>query len=131
MLVLIRALLSANRRTSLTLPNVVTLAYSYDQDSRVSGMTWTLGGIRLGGLNYSYDADGRVIAKSGSLAQTNLPQAVTGNTFNAANEMTAFNGTTLSYDLNGKACFAYCNRFSKLCHKWSQVLSIGLTRTRG
>jgi hypothetical protein len=26
---------------------------------------------------------------------------VTGNTFNLANEMTAFNGTTLSYDVNG------------------------------
>jgi RHS repeat-associated protein len=92
---------AANRRTELTLPNGVTLAYSYDQDSRVSGMTWTLGGNQVGDLSYSYDADGRVIAKSGSFAQTNLPQAVTSNTFNADNEMTAFNGTTLSYDLNG------------------------------
>ena len=47
------------------------------------------------------DADGRVIGKTGSFAQTNPPQAVTGNMFNADNEMTAFNGTTLSYDANG------------------------------
>jgi YD repeat-containing protein len=40
-------------------------------------------------------------AKSGIFAQTNLPQAVSGNTFNADNEMTGFNGTALSYDLNG------------------------------
>jgi len=64
-------------------------------------MTWTLGGNQVGDLNYSYDADGRVTAKTGSFAQTNLPQAVTGNSFNADNEMTGFNGTALSYDLNG------------------------------
>ena len=47
------------------------------------------------------DSNLRVIGKTGSFAQTNLPQAVTGNTFNADNEMTAFNGTPLSYDANG------------------------------
>lgn len=35
------------------------------------------------------------------MTQTNLPQTVTGNTFNADNEMTAFNGTALGYDANG------------------------------
>jgi RHS repeat-associated protein len=103
---------AANRRTGLTLPNGMTLAYSYDQDSRVMAMTWTLGGNQVGDLSYSYDADGRVIAKSGSFAQTNLPQAVTGNTFNAANEMTAFNGTTLSYDLNGNLTGDGTNNYS-------------------
>ena len=42
-----------------------------------------------------------MIEKTGSFAQTNLPQPVTGNTFNADNEMTAFNGTAMSYDANG------------------------------
>jgi hypothetical protein len=79
----------------------VNLACSYDQDSRVTAMSWTLSENQMGNLNYSYDADGRVIAKSGSFAQTNLPQAVSGNAFNADNEMTAFKGTLLSYDLNG------------------------------
>ena len=64
-------------------------------------MTWTLAGNPVGDLEYSYDADGRVIEKTGSFAQTGLPQAVTGNTFNAANEMTAFNGTPQTYDANG------------------------------
>ena len=92
----------ANRRTSLTLPNGIVLAYtSYDGDSRVKGMTWTLSGNPVGDLEYNYDADERVIGKTGSFAQTNLPQTVTGNMFNAANEMTAFNGTPLSYDANG------------------------------
>jgi hypothetical protein len=64
-------------------------------------MTWTLAGNPVGDLEYSYAADGRVIQKTGSFAQTSLPQAVTGNTFNAANEMTAFNGTPMTYDANG------------------------------
>jgi YD repeat-containing protein len=70
-------------------------------DSRVSGMTWTLAGNQIGDLDYSYDADGRVIEKTGSMADTNLPAAVMGNTFNADNEMTSFNGTALTYDANG------------------------------
>ena len=37
----------------------------------------------------------------GSLAQTNLPAAVSGNIYDAANELTAWNGATLSYDANG------------------------------
>jgi RHS repeat-associated protein len=56
---------------------------------------------QVGDLEYSYDVDGRVIEKTGSLAATGIPSAVSGNTFNLANEMTAFNGTHLSYDLNG------------------------------
>ena len=64
-------------------------------------MSWTLGNNPVGDLEYSYDADGRVIEKTGSFAQTGLPQAVTGNMFNAANEMTAFNGTPQTYDANG------------------------------
>ena len=46
-------------------------------------------------------ADGRVTQKTGTFAQSQLPSAVSNNAFNAANEMTAFNGTTLSYDANG------------------------------
>jgi len=71
-----------------------------------------LGGNQVGNLGYSYDADGRVTAKTGSFAQTNLPQAVTGNTFNAGNEMTGFNGTTLSYDLNGNLSGDGTNSYS-------------------
>jgi len=55
----------------------------------------------LGTLTYTYDADGRVTAKGGSLASVTLPANVSGNTFNADNEMTVFNGAALSYDPNG------------------------------
>jgi hypothetical protein len=77
------------------------LAYTYDNDSHVTGMTRTLGQTQVGNLTYRYDADGHVIEKTGSLAATGIPSAVSGNTFNLANEMTSFNGTPLSYDLNG------------------------------
>ncbi len=92
---------NANRRTQLTQPNGIVVAYAYDADSRVSGMTWTLAGNQIGDLEYAYDGDGRVTSKTGSMAATGMPAAVSGNTFNADNGMTAFNGTAMSYDANG------------------------------
>ncbi len=92
---------NANRRTSLTLPNGVTVGYSVDNDSRITGLTYSAGSTHLGNLTYGYDADGRVISKAGTLAATNLPNAVSGNLFNADNGMTGFGGASLSYDANG------------------------------
>ena len=43
---------------------------------------------------------GLMTQKSGTLAATGIPAAISGNTFNAANEMTRFGTRTL-------ACFAY------------------------
>lgn len=103
---------NANRKTSLTLPNGIVLTYTYDNDSLVTAMTWTLGSAAVGDLEYQYDADSRVIQKTGSFAQTNLPQAVTGNTFNAANEMTSFNGTPQTYDADGNLVNDGTNTYS-------------------
>ncbi|MGH7931984.1 MAG: RHS repeat domain-containing protein, partial [Candidatus Binataceae bacterium] len=41
---------NANRRTQLTLPNGVTVAYTYDHDSRVTAMAYRAGGTQLGNL---------------------------------------------------------------------------------
>jgi YD repeat-containing protein len=103
---------NANRRTTLTLPNGVTVSYTYDLDSHVTGLTYAMGSTQLGNLTYVYDADGRVSTKGGSLAAVTLPAAVSGNTFNAANEMTAFNGTALSYDANGNLLSDGTNTYS-------------------
>ena len=92
---------NANRRTSLTLPNGVTVGYSVDNDSRITGLTYSAGSTQLGNPIYGYDADGRVTSKNGTLAAISLPNSVSGNTFNADNGMTGFNGTTLTYDANG------------------------------
>ena len=37
----------------------------------------------------------------GNGSATEMPAPVSGNAFNAANQMTSFNGTALSYDANG------------------------------
>ena len=91
----------AGRLSSVTLPNGVVAAYSYDSDSRIAAIAYSNGSGPLGNLTYTYDANGRVVSKGGSLASVVMPQTVTGNTFNAANEMTAFNGQPLTYDGNG------------------------------
>jgi RHS repeat-associated protein len=59
-----------------------------------------------------YDADGRVIQKTGSFAQVVLPQTINGNSFNAANQMVAFNGTPLTYDANGNLTNDGTNTYS-------------------
>ena len=101
---------TANRRTCLTLPNGVVASYVYDNDSRVTSITYGTGGScasppsNLGNLTYTYDADGRRTVTAGSLAAVTLPANVAGGTgtaYNADNSQTAFNGTSLSYDLNG------------------------------
>ncbi len=64
-------------------------------------MTWTLNGSQIGDLEYAYDGDGRVISKTGSMAATGMPASVSGNTFNADNGITEFNGTAMTYNANG------------------------------
>jgi RHS repeat-associated protein len=103
---------NADRRYTLTLPNGILLTYTYDNDSRVTAMTWKLGSTAVGDLEYQYDADSRVIQKTGSFAQTKLPAPVTGNIFNAANEMTTFNGTPQTYDPNGNLTNDGTNTYS-------------------
>src|SRR5260370_24592157 len=92
---------NANRRAQLTLPNEVTVAYTYDNDSHVTGISYSAGSTQLGKLVYSYDANGRRGTMGGSLAAANLPANVSGNTFNADKGMTGFNGAVVSYDANG------------------------------
>lgn len=90
-----------NRRTSLTLPNGVNVSYSYDSDSRLTGITYQFGSNTLGNLSYAYDVIGRRTQVSGSFARTGLPGAVASASYDAANELTNWNGIALSYDANG------------------------------
>lgn len=92
---------AANRRSTLTLPDGIVLAYGYDNDSRVTSMNYQLGTLSVGNLIYSYDAAGRRTQLGGSLAATNFPTAVSSTTYDAANELTKWNGTIISYDANG------------------------------
>ena len=92
---------ATGRRTALTLPNGVSLTYSYDTESRLASITYRRGTTLLGDLTYSYDTAGAVSKLGGSYAKTELPMAVTSATYDAANRLTNWGGTSLAYDANG------------------------------
>jgi RHS repeat-associated protein len=92
---------AASRRTLLTLPNGVTVGYGYDDASRLTSMIYQLGQTQLGNVTYTYDNAGRVAAKGGTWVRTNLPAVVSSATYDAANELTNWGGTSMSYDANG------------------------------
>jgi YD repeat-containing protein len=92
---------NANRRSSLTLPNGVSVSYAFDNDSRITGITYQFGANTLGNLSYTYDSLGRRSQVGGSFARTALPGAVSSAAYDAANELTNWNGAAISYDANG------------------------------
>ena len=101
-----------NRRTSLTLPNNVVVSYRYDNDSRPTGLTYQFGANTLGNLTYTYDELGRRVQTGGTFARTGLPGAVTSGTYDAANELTNWNGLTINYDANGNMLSDGTNSFT-------------------
>jgi RHS repeat-associated protein len=93
---------TAGREKTLTLPDGIVQTYGYDDASELTSIVYTKGATTLGDLAYGYDAAGRRTAIWGSYARTGLPAATTASaSYNANNQLTSWNGTTLSYDLNG------------------------------
>jgi RHS repeat-associated protein len=92
---------NADRRTSLTLPNGIVVEYGYDDDSRLTGLTYKQGTSTIGALTYAYDANGQRTTVGGSFARTGLPAALTSATYDDANQIATFGGTTFTYDDNG------------------------------
>jgi RHS repeat-associated protein len=92
---------NADKRTSLTLPNGIVVEYGYDDDSRLTGLTYKLATSTLGTLTYAYDANGQRTSVGGTYARTGLPAALTSATYDDANQIATFGGTTFSYDDNG------------------------------
>src|SRR5215831_8801660 len=88
------------------------MSYSYDNDSRVTGISCKFNANTLGDLSYTYDSLGRRTQVSGSFAQTGLPGVITSATYDAANELTNWNGTAISYDLNGNMLSDGTNTFT-------------------
>ncbi len=92
----------AGRPRTVTLPNGIVETYSYDDASELTGITYTSGSTTLGDLSYGYDQAGRRTAAWGGFARTGLPTATTqAASYNANNRLTAWNGTSLTYDPNG------------------------------
>jgi len=92
---------SINRRSTLTLSNGVNVSYIYDNDSHLTGITYKFNANTVGDLSYSYDSLGRRTQVGGSFAKTALPTGMTSATYDAANELTNWDGTAINYDLNG------------------------------
>ena len=92
---------AAGRRSSLTLPNGVVAKYGYDQASQLSSIQYYSGSAALGELLYAYDLAGRRTAVTGSFARTNLPNAISGATYNQNNQLTHWDSASHIYDLNG------------------------------
>jgi hypothetical protein len=78
----------------------------------VTGITYKFNANTLGNLTYSYDSLGRRTQVGGSFAQTGLPGTVTSATYDAANELTNWNGTSISYDSNGNILSDGANAFT-------------------
>jgi RHS repeat-associated protein len=91
---------NANRRSTLTLPNGIVVSYGYNDASRVTSLTYTSGSTVLGDLTYVYDLAGRRVQTGGTWARTSLPQPVSAS-YDAANRITQWGGTTYAYDPNG------------------------------
>jgi RHS repeat-associated protein len=91
----------ANRRTTLTLPNGIVTQYRYDDANQLTSLTYQSGANTLGDLMYTYDSAGRRSQIGGSWARTGLPQAVASAVYDAANELTMWEGVARQYDPNG------------------------------
>ncbi len=91
----------ANRRYTLTLPNGIVRAPSYDDANQSAGLTYTLGSSTIGSLTYSYDLAGRRTDVGGSWARTGLPESVSGTNYDSGNRVLLWPGAEPRYDANG------------------------------
>ncbi len=73
--------------SNITLANVTNITQS-NLVNPSQAVTWAL----------TYDTDGRITGVGGSLASINLPAAVSGNVYSAANQVTSWNGNNANND---------------------------------
>jgi RHS repeat-associated protein len=92
---------AANRPGTITYPNGIVTTYGFDAANQLLSLNYANGSTSIGGITYTYDLGGRRISMSGSLATLQAPSAVSATTYDAANRMTAWNGSALTYDNNG------------------------------
>jgi len=92
---------SEGRRTSMSLPNGITKTYSNNAASQLAGINYQGGALGIQDLAYTYDLAGRRVGMSGSLATTQLPEAVSSATYNANNQLMQWGSTAMTYDANG------------------------------
>jgi RHS repeat-associated protein len=117
---------AGGRRSSLTLPNGVSEAYSYDADSHVTGINFLENGTSFDTLDYTYDYDSRRLTTYGSLAATavNLPASVPSATYGNANQLSTWNGTSATDDENNNLTF---NPASNDTYTWNPRQELATT----
>lgn len=91
----------ANRRDTVTLTNGIVGTYGFDDAGQLLSIAYTDGATPVGNVAYAYDQAGRRVGHSGSLAKQNSPSTVAAASYNAANRLTSWDGTALTYDDNG------------------------------
>jgi RHS repeat-associated protein len=121
----------ASRRSALTYPNGIVATYGYDNSNQLTSLTYTAGATTLGDLTYTYDAAGQRTAVGGSWARTGIPAALPSATYDAANRITNWNGTSFSYDLNGNLTADGLTNYSWNARNQLVGLSGGTTATFG
>lgn len=92
---------AADRRATLILPNGVVGTYGFDDADQLLSIAYDKGVTHVGAIAYTYDSAGRRVGQSGSLAKLLMPATVGSAVYNAANRLTSWGGTSLSYDDNG------------------------------
>lgn len=92
---------AGRRSTTMSLPDQITAAYSYNQASRLTDVAYSGPNGQIGTLTYNYDAAGHIIATGGTLARTGLPAATALSVYNAGNQLTQWNNSQFTYDANG------------------------------
>jgi RHS repeat-associated protein len=83
------------------LPNGVIQKDTFDAQGLITAMTDSYSGATIGSASFSYNSDEQISSVTGSLAAQQLPAAVSSETYNADNELTAIGSTTLGYDAAG------------------------------
>jgi RHS repeat-associated protein len=92
----------ANRRKLVLLPNGITIAHDWDDANRLTGLTYKRAdGSLIGDLVYGYDDADRRTSVTGSLANVRVPAGVGTAGHNTNNQLTQWDGSTLTYDANG------------------------------
>ncbi|ABF92010.1 Rhs family protein [Myxococcus xanthus DK 1622] len=92
---------TVGRRQSISLPNGVSQHYAYDTAGRLSAIEYRQGMSVVGDLHYTYDGDGNRVSVGGTLARTGLPLTASGAVYDAASQLTVWNGQPRAYDANG------------------------------
>ena len=92
---------AAGRATRLTLPGEVVVELSYDAASQLTRIIYKRPERVIGELTYQYDPAGRRAKTDGSFARAAVPEEIATITYNAANQLTQRDATSLTYDNNG------------------------------